>query len=157
MTQFSLTMGSLSNRSGLRTAGPVMTRGGTLLSLRIQAAIQTLSAGDGPHSLWVVNADLTLAEFEEYLEIQGPIHPDDTTNVERASRGKKVRIVGFLSPVGDGTVSTLIVQNLSMSGLRWSEESAGLAYICYNEGKAMTAGASLSGSAQWFVEWNRSG
>ncbi len=157
MNQLSIALATLANRTGIVAPGISMTRGGYMISLRLQAAIQSLSAGDGPHSLWLVNQDLTLAEFEAYLEIQGPLHPNDTTKVETATRGRKLRYLGMLTPVGNGTVSVLSLKDVSVSGLKWSEETAGWRLIIYNEGRAMTTGATFSGSLQAFVKWNQGG
>ncbi len=139
------------------TAGPALTRGGRALSLKLQACIQTLTAGDGPHSLWLVGLSLSLAQFEQYLENQGPVQPKETAKAEIATRGKNVRYLGLLVPVGNGTISVLSLMDKSLSGLKWTEEDAGFQFIIYNEGIAMTTGALARITAQFFVEWNASG
>ncbi len=154
-----MTLGTLANRTGVLSPGPTMTRGGRILSLRLQAAIQVLTAGDGPHSLWLLTSDLSLAEFEAYLELNGPVTPSDITASEVASRGKYVRYLGMLIPSGNGTIAALSLKDVSMSGLKWSEEgeAGGFQFCVYNEGQAMTTGAICRISAQNFVEWNASG
>ncbi len=138
-----------------------MTRGGTLISISVQPIIHSLTAGDGPFSLWILNSDLTLAEFEAYLETNGPLFPDDTTSSERASRGKKIRYLGIIAPVGNGTVAvpTELIKNQAMAGLRWSEagEGAGLSLVLYNLGKALTTGSSFISKSQHFVRWTPGG
>ena len=104
-----------------------------------------------------MNKDLSLAELEEYLETSGPVHPDDTTGVEIASRGRKVRQLGILSPSGDGSQASLFMPDVALSGLRFSEEAAGFTYWLMNIGKSMTTGASWRVLTQHFVRWNRSG
>ncbi len=155
--QVSHTFLTLANRTGIIGSGPAMTRGGTALSIRLQYAIQSLTVGNGPHSIWLTRKDLTLAQFEEYLEIQGPVQPGAVPEEERATRGKLLRYLGMAVPVGNGSVAVLAVKDLSLSGLRWTEESAGLQLIAYNEGIDMTTAALGRASIQLFVQWNKSG
>ncbi len=134
-----------------------MTRGGQLLSVRSASSITDLTAGDGPFVIGVANKDLSLSELEAYLEINGPVHPDDTTGVELASRGAKVRILGLAVPTGDGTQASLMVMDRSLSGLKWSEEAVGWNWFIYNIGRTMTTGATWLMLYQLFVRWNRGG
>ncbi len=134
-----------------------MTRGGALLSIRGSITIFGLTAGDGPWAIYILNADLSSAEFEAYLETLGPVHPDDTTAVEVASRGRKIRYLGLLVPSGNGTVGGLALKDVSLSGLRFSEEAAGWQYAIYNLGAAMQTGASWTIRASNFVRWNKGG
>ncbi len=154
-----MTLGTLANRTGVLSVGPTMTRGGRILSLRLQAAIQALTAGDGPHSLWLLSSDFSLAEFEAYVELNGPVTPSDKTAQEVSTRGRSIRYLGLLVPVGNDAVSALSLKDVSMSGFQWSEEgeAGGFQYCVYNEGKAMTTGAICRISTQNFVEWNASG
>ena len=152
-------LGTLATKTGILSVGPAMTRGGKCLSVRTGQAIHGLTAGDGPHDLYIMNTDLSLGEVEAYIELSGPLSPNLKVENEIASRGKYVRKVGMLTPVGDGTVAVLSVIDKSMAGLRFSEsgEGAGWTWLLYNIGRAMTTGSSWSMTSAMFVEWNPSG
>ncbi len=154
-----LALVTLATETGIRLSGPNMTRGGTCISLRGVAAIHTITAGDGPWLLSVVQGTLSLAETEEYLEIAGPLAPSQVTGVEKSSRGRRIRSLGVLIPQGDGTVAALYFDNKSLAGLRFSEEDegGGWDWHLYNVGKAMTTGAQWQMTTQVFVEFNPSG
>ena len=104
-----------------------------------------------------MNVDLSLAELEEYLETDGPLHPDDTTAVEVSSRGRKIRQLGVIVPQGDGSVGGIHFSDKALSGLRFSEEAGGWSWWLYNLGKAMSTGAIWKNTLQVFVRWNRGG
>ncbi len=130
-----------------------MTQGGTALSVRGAMAIRNLTAGDGPFLVGVMNKDITLTELEQYLEQSAPTFEDDTSNMEIASRGKKIRTLGTLQPQGDGSSASLFLDNVSLRGLRFSEEAAGWSYWLYNLGPTLTTGASLVVAIQTFIRW----
>ncbi len=134
-----------------------MTRGGGVISLRGAMSVSVLAAGDGPFVVGIANKDLTLAELSAYLEQHGPVHPDDTTNVEVRSRGRKIRKLGLIVPRGDGTQGAMFLKDVAISGLRFSEEAAGWSYWLYNMGKDMTTGALWLVQMDQFVRWNRGG
>ncbi len=135
------------------------TRGGSCISISVQASILAMTAGDGPHALYLKKTDVSRAEFEAYIELNGPLSPEDTTASEVATRGARIRYIDMLLPCGNGTVSALSVKNMAMSGLRWSEtsEGGGLNFALYNLGQSMSTGSSFNVTAQLFVRWNRSG
>ncbi len=153
----SAALSTLAVDTGQLLAAPVMTRGGAMISAQIAATVTVLAAGDGPFLFGIANKSLSLAELEEYLELDGPIEPTQVPQVERATRGKLIRTLGLIVPTGDGTVANLFVDNRSLSGLRWNEESAGWNYWVYNRGQALTTGAILRIWASFFVRWNKSG
>ncbi len=148
---------TLAAQTAILISGPSMTRGGRILSLRGSFAIFSLTAGDGPWLVGIKTADLTLAELEEYLELNGPINPGDRVSMERSGRGAVIRTLGHIVPQGDGTVASLYFDNKSLSGLKFDEEAGGWEYWLYNLGKAMTTGAVWRQALQMFVEFNPSG
>ncbi len=148
---------TLANKTAILTAGPTMTRGGQLLSMRAAIALSGLTAGDGPFMIGIMSKQLDLTQLEAYLEIGGPVSPDETANAELASRGAHVRNYGMLIPSGNGTVGGLYLDNRSMSGLRWTEETAGWNHWLYNMGPALTTGATVVYTYAAFVRWNKSG
>ncbi len=147
-------LGTLPLATGILLVSPVMVRGGSMISVRGSHVIRGLTAGDGPFMIGVVNGDLSLAELEEYLETEGPTHPDDTTKVEIASRGRKVRTLGLAMPTAEGKAAAFMMKDLPLKGLRFSEESAGWNWWLYNRGVAMTTGATWNVLSSVFVRWN---
>lgn len=150
-------LATLATLTPLLVNGPTMTRGGGIISTRGALGVRSLTISDGPFIVGIANKDLTLAELEEYLEAFGPTHPDDTTLVERTSRGRKIRILGVVVPSGDGSQGAIHLSDLALSGLRFTEETSGWSWWIYNLGKAMTSGAIFFIAMQSFVRWNRSG
>ncbi len=109
-----------------------------------------------------MNADLTLAELEEFLELDGPLSPNDKIGMERASRGRIVRSIATLDPSPGSAKSTLDLQNYPLKGLEFSESgetTAGWDWWVYNisDTTAYTTGAEVVFQARNFVEWNPSG
>ncbi len=153
-TEALLTLGAL---TGILEGGPVMTRGGKLLSVRGSVAIRTLTSGDGPFMVGVAEKGLSLAQLEAYLELNGPVTPDEVANREIASRGSLIRTLGVLNHAGPGTYQSIFFDNVSLKGLKFSEENTGWNVWLYNLGQAMTTGATMVNALQYFVEFNPSG
>ncbi len=155
----SVALATLATNTAILIGGPTMTRGGRCLSVRGGIGIHTITPGDGPWIFGLVNGDFSLAELEEYLELNGPVTPNDTTAVERASRGAKVRTLGILRPSGDGSVAAEYLADRSLSGFRFSEsgEGPGWNWWLYNLGKAMSTGAIWNIQPQIFTQFNPSG
>ncbi len=129
-----------------------MTRGGKLLSVRGLTAIRALTAGDGPFLFGIAEKGVSLAQLEAYLELNGPVSPDVVANVEIASRGKLIRTLGQIETQGVGTIAAMYLDNVSLKGLRFSEENAGWSLWLYNSGVAMTTGATWVNTLQFYVE-----
>ncbi len=147
---------TLATNTGILLAGPAMTLGGRCLSIRLNATVHGMTAGDGPHALYITDKSLSLLEFEEYLEAGGPVNPEDTVSAERASRGRRLRYLGLLIPSGNGTVSGLSLMDLSLGGLRFTRSSAGWQFVIYNRGKAMETGSVGRVWASVFLRWDKS-
>ncbi len=152
----SITLGTLAKNTGILSAAPSVTRGGKILSTSINGGLNGFTAGEGPLLYGQMSSDLSLAELEAYLELEGPLSPTDIVSSEVASRGKHIRILGTLSTQRDW----IDLANHSMSGLKFSE--AGEATGCwtsfiYNLGTALTTGAIVELLERAFVEWNPSG
>ncbi len=148
---------TLATTTVLQKAGPVMTRGGKLLSVRGSYSIHTLSAGNGPFLYGIADKSLSGAQLKAYLELDGPVTPDVVASREIASRGNMIRTLGTLVPQGDGTVCGAYLDNRSLKGLKFSEESAGWNLWVYNLGAALTTGAIWISALQFFAEFNPSG
>ncbi len=152
-------LATLAQSTGILMNSPTMLRGGSILSIRGAIAIASLTAGDGPFLFGVMGGDLTLAELEAYLELGGPVRPDDLTVVEIQTRGRHIRQLGVIRPSGDGTQAILELTNVRTSALRFSEsgEGSGWKWWIYNMGVTMTTGATARLIAQSFIRFNPSG
>ncbi len=131
-----------------------------MLSIRGPISVFSVTPGDGPWLVGVMNSDLTLAELEAYLEQDGPVTPADIPQSEIASRGKAIRQLGILVPVGNGSVAGLYLADVSAKGLRFSEAdetTTGWTWWLYNLAAAMATGASWQVVTSVFVRWNPSG
>ncbi len=124
-----------------------------MMSTRGSMHVRSLTAGDGPFLVGIASKSLTLVQLEEYLETNGPVFEEDTNNVERATRGKNIRTLGTIVPQGSGQCGALWLDNKSLAGLRFSEESAGWNNWVYNLGPAMTTGSTFGIALQHFVRW----
>ncbi len=152
-----VTLGTLNVNTGILQAGPTMTRGGRMLSMRQSSSIHLLTAGDGPFLYGICSKSLTLALLEAYLELGGPPTPSAQADVETSSRGALVRTLGVIVPSGDGTQGADFVRDKSLSGLRFTEEAAGWNHWLYNIGQQLTTGATWKVQNQSYVEFNPSG
>ncbi len=153
----SVALTTLASQAVDDVAGPTMTRGGRLLSVRGSMTVQKLTAGDGPFLCGLVDRSLTTAELLEYLNIGGPVTPNEVVPSEKAARGAQVRTLGMIVPSGDGTQASLYLDNKSLSGMKFSEEGQGWKYWILNVGPTMTTGSLFDTAAQFFVEFNPSG
>ncbi len=152
----SITIATLAKNTGIISASPALTRGGKMLSYSANGGLNGATLGDGPLIFGVMSGDLTLAELEAYLELEGPLTPADVTASEVASRGKRIRVLGTLS----ASNPEVALDNRKMSGLRFAEAAettnAWNTWV-YNPGAAFTTGATLELVERVFVEWNPSG
>ncbi len=153
----SVSLSTLGILVALLRAGATMTRGGKLLSTRGIVAVRDLTASDGPFMFGIMDKSIDLAQLTAYLENDGPVSPNEVAKREIASRGAQIRTLGRLEPSGSGTSCVTYLNNVSLSGLKFSEEGAGWTYWIYNVGPAMTTGATFVVALQHFVEFNPSG
>ncbi len=156
-------VGTLAARTGITVAGPIVTRGGKLLSSTISGGVHGGTLGDPILTWGIMNGDFTLAELEAFLELDGPLTPDDKISQEIASRGRFIRSLGTLDPSPGSASATVFLDNVSLKGLEFSEvgESslAGWDWWIYNPSSttAFTTGAEVVFQARNFVSWNPSG
>ncbi len=134
-----------------------------MLSSTISGGINAGTAGN-PHLMWgLMNGDFSLAELEEFLELDGPLTPDDKIGQERASRGRFIRTLGVLDPSPGSAKSVIDLHDVPLKGLKFSEagESSptGWDWWIYNvsDTTPMTTGAEVVFQARNFVDWNPSG
>ncbi len=158
LDQSAIALGTLAAGALLSSSGPAMTRGGKIISATLQGGLRGITEGEGPIMWGIAQADLSDAEIEEFLELEGPLAPSQVTESEIASRGRRIRVLGT---VGIGHSSCVInMHNHKMSGLRFSEASEttnGWKWWVYNLGAALTTGSTLELFAKLFTQWNPSG
>ncbi len=122
------------------------------ISARVTAA--TFAAGDGPIALYMVDGDLSLAEFEASIELAGPVGPNDTVIADLAERWS-MRI-GEIPFIGENEgPGSLLNRGIPIEKvIRWTFARAkGWNWIAYNEGTALTTGATIEVRAKHFGVW----
>ncbi len=127
-----------------------------IIKSSITAAIQggVFATGDGPIELYLVDGDLSLAEFEEAIETVGPLGPNDRIRMEQAARWyKSFGMMNFIAEdSGDGPMLNggLVVERT----IRWTfATSKGWNWIAYNHGTALTTGATIKLQCKHFGVW----
>ncbi len=125
-----------------------------MISLTGLAAVDALTAGEGNFLYGISSADLSLAELEEYLELNGPLSESDIVGMERATRGKHLRVLGRLTPQGNGQQAADFLKNQTLSGLLIPEDAGGFDFWIYNLGAALTTGSTFRVAMQAFARWD---
>ncbi len=134
-------------------AGPVMTQGARLISITGNFNVSGLTVGEGSFLFGIMSGDLSVSELEEYLELNGPLSSSDIVGAERASRGRHIRVLGVLTPHGNGAVASAFLKNVSLSGLLVPEDAAGYEFWIYNLSAALTTGSTFRVGTQIFAKW----
>ncbi len=134
-----------------------------MLSTTLYGGLNAGTAGD-PHILFgVMVGDLSLAELEAFLELDGPLTPNDIPGMKIASRGRVIRSLGVLDPSPGSGKASIDLKDVSLKGLAFSEtgeaDAGGWDWWVYNisDTTPMTTGAEVVFQARNFVEWNPSG
>ncbi len=161
--QPTFTIGTLAARTSIFVDGPAITRGGKMLSSSIHGALRAGTSGDPSLLLGLVKGDMTQAEVEAYLELDGPGTPELVSENEVASRGRFIRRLAIISPDPSNPCSVLSMDSHSMKGLKFSESGEGAKggwqWFVYNisAAGAFTTGGFFEMQVSNFVEWNPSG
>ncbi len=153
-------LGALSPSTGIIVGTKLaITKDFRDLKVEVSAAVTDLTAGEGEAlQLYLVNGDLTLAEFEESIEINGPLDRFDTVGDERAMRYSTV-VGGSEQPDPAGT--QVIMRDahtnapVCVAKPRWTfGELKSWNWIIYNSGlDALTTGASVRVKAKHYGVW----
>ncbi len=146
-------LGTLATNAAIQLAGPVLTHDARLISLTGLSAVDALTAGEGNFMWGISSADLSQAELEAYLENNGPLTPSDIVGKEISTRGRFVRVLGKLTPQGNGQQAADFMKNVSLSGLKIAEDAGGFDFWIYNLGTALTTGATFRVAMQVFAKW----
>ncbi len=154
----SVALGTLNAKTGILIGSPTITEDFRVLKSRIAVHIDGLTLGDGPNTLYMVNGELSLAECEEAIELNGPLDRNDRVAQEQAERF--VQLVGWFAA---GGVNNGVAQILMAAGgspvvehkPRWTfSNPEGWDYMIYNESAGnLVTGASAFLKAQHFGVW----
>ncbi len=153
-----IAIGGLSVQTGLIiTTKPAITEDFRMLKNQLIARITGLTAGEGEGlQLWLVEGDLSLAEFEAAIESIGPLSRHDVIGNELAMR--------FALPIGISRWTGETLTKLQFEGRdgelimiskpRWTfGESTSWNWILYNDGTAITTGATIRLKSKSFGVW----
>ncbi len=148
---------TLDNAAGLLLGTKIaLTEDFRMLKMICHAVITGLTAGEGEGlSLYLINGDLTLAEAEAAIEVNGPTNEHDRPVMEVAER-----FVKLIGAVGDavGTVASFrdaFTDALAIvSKPRWTfGKSTSWQFLIYNFGSQLTTGSTLTIRNQAFGVW----
>ncbi len=152
-----VTIGALGSNDVVKAAGPVITEDFRIIKTEVSCTLTALTAGEGTGaSLGIANNDLSAAEIEESLEVTGPLFPGDRILQEKAERFTK--ILGEFVP---GNVNTQMLLQGPDGGspvsatIRWTfgNSQAGWGWFVYNNGAAITTGATAVVRAVHYGVW----
>ncbi len=130
-----------------------------MLKVEGQAIVTAITPGEGiGMELWLVDGDLTLAEFEESIEFNGPLNKNDIVGADTVMRP------AFYAGSFDGGVAdtTLVLRDKKSNAPgfvlnpRWTfnEDSKGWNWIIYNStGSNLSTGATVRIHIRDFGVW----
>ncbi len=155
----SITLGTLGTDTGILMTGGIgatLAEDFRMIKLLFTFWLDggTFVAGDGPLSLWIANGDLSLAEIEEAIEVEGPLDRSDRIRTEQAER--YVTQLGVITFV-EGSVGMQMYPRNGDVGeaiIRWTFSNAkGWTFVVYNEGTALTTGGVVHMRGKAFGVW----
>ncbi len=146
-------LGTLATNTAIQMAGPVTTHDVRLISITGLFSVARLTAGEGNFMYGISSADLSLSELEAYLENNGPLTPSDIVGKEVSTRGRYIRVLGKLTPSGNGGQAADFLKNVSLSGLKIAEDAGGYDFWIYNLDDALSTGATFRVATQIFGKW----
>ncbi len=161
MQDIEQTLGTLAQNAGLIIAtAPAILERFRMLRSDLFAVVTNIVAGElGGLELYLADGDLTLAEIEAAIELNGPLGPNDTVNEAIAQR--PVFRVGANGLTTDGSANSEAIHLLNEMGgpllsvkPRWTfARTKSWNWVVYNNGPAPTTGASVKINAKNFGVW----
>ncbi len=150
---------TLANNTGIiiATAPAILERFRMLKSV-LFCVLNNIAAGEGGGlQLYLADGDLTLAEIEENIELNGPLGPNDTVNEAIAMRA----VYKVAAMVGDISISEEGAHLLNETGgpiisvkPRWTfARTKAWNWVLYNDGPALTTGTTVKINAKNFGVW----
>lgn len=136
------------------TSKPAILERFRMLKSEVYGNVEGLATNEGRGlSLWLVDGDLTLAEFEAAIETEGPLGPNDPVQAAVSER-----FTNFVGAFGGATISHL--HNREGNGIlceikpRWTfARTKSWNWIIYNIGPALTTGATVNLRVKNFGVW----
>ncbi len=127
-----------------------------IIKTRVMASIggATFSSGDGPIEIYLVDGDLSLAEFEESITGAGPLGPNDRISAERSERFSM--LMGSIAFIPQNTgPGAMLNQGIPIEKvIRWTfAPLKGWNWIAFNRGSPLTTGSTLAVTAKHFGVW----
>lgn len=136
------------------TAKPVTLERFRMLKSEVYGNVEGLQTGEGRGlSLWLVDGDLTLAQFEEAIETEGPLGPNDPIPAAVSER-----FTHFVGAFGGQVLTHLHDREANAPFCtikpRWTFARAkSWNWIIYNIGPALTTGATVNLRVKNFGVW----
>lgn len=137
------------------TAKPALLERFRMLKSEIYAVIEGIATDEGSGlSLWLVDGDLTLAQFEEAIETEGPLGPNDPVQAEVSER-----FTVFVGAVVQDRTPVVIRDGHTNGPLcvvkpRWTfARTKSWNFILYNIGPALTTGATINLRVKNYGVW----
>ncbi len=151
-----ITLGALAGKTGILTTNGGLQNGlqedFRILKTELHGNEIGITALDEPVELYMLNGELTLAEAEAAIEIDGPQDRNDRVSMELAERW--VRYIGKFPDV-TGLASAREFVPVGKLTARWTfSDPEGWNYMAYNNsGANRTTGAVISLKATHYGVW----
>ncbi len=153
------TLGAMNNDAGTELAGPALEEDFRILKTEGNVKISNLTTTQGAGlELWFANGELSVGEFLECIDLDGPLDRNDRVSQERAER-----FVKFVSAIVSPIVPTeVILYFLNETGgpqisfnPRWTfSNPEGWSFFLVNRsGSQLTTGASLEVTMTHYGVW----
>lgn len=113
-------------------AGPALTQGGVIVKSLLAVALLNLVAGEGPFLVGIASKDLTLAQIQGFVGLQGPDYKGDQDEEEIAARGRGIRYLGVLDAHESGVTNPKGQFFEVTPKLTYTEDGAGYKYWALN-------------------------
>ncbi len=139
-------LGALAAQAAIDLTGEFLTEDFRDLKATGVVTVTGLTAGEGKGlQLYMTNGELTAAEMEEAVELNGPADRNDRLSQERAERW--VRLVGTVSRMDPADTEAVFMNpeggHILVVKPRWTfSNPEGWGWVIYNDGATLTTGAS---------------
>jgi len=150
-------LGALATKDVVAFAGPTIIEDFRILKSELQVEVNIITSGQAHGLIFgIANGELSAAEIEEAIEVNGPLDRNDRVNDERSLRN--VRTLGVLTERDPAAVSGMVRNaedgTLLVSKHRWTYSNPeGWQWWIYNLGNTMTTGALLQLKASHYGVW----
>lgn len=136
-----IALATLADNTGILVATDTVVSRAFILSVEGMYSIEAQTSGEGPITLYLAHSDYTLAEIEEYIELQTGWDGGDMVSKEISRR--KIRQVGYFS--GQLVSETINDGRPKKTALKFVLNPAqGLNLCVYNNsGGALAGGATV--------------